>query len=107
MPFLSFAMAWMGYTLLTWGVATVRGCNVTFMEVAWPGKYVGCDPDAPGTAVPAGSAEAKANAAINSTNTYATQAEAQTALKNVQKAAPQSGGTVYKNANGKYSVIFG
>ena len=35
----------MGYTLLVWGVATVRGCNVSFTNVAWPGKFTGCNPD--------------------------------------------------------------
>lgn len=45
MPLLSFAITWMGYTLLVWGVATVRGCNVSFSAVAFPGKFTGCNPD--------------------------------------------------------------
>ena len=45
MPVLSFLMAWTGYALFTWGVATVRSCNVTFTQVAWPGKFTGCNPD--------------------------------------------------------------
>jgi hypothetical protein len=44
-PLLSFGIAWMGYALLTWGVATIRGCNVTFGQVAFPGKFTGCNPD--------------------------------------------------------------
>ena len=48
-PVLSFAIAWVGYTLLAYGVATVRGCNVTFKAIAWPGEWAssgGCNPDA-------------------------------------------------------------
>jgi hypothetical protein len=35
--------------MLTYGVATVRGCNVTLTQIGWPGKYKGCNPDAPGS----------------------------------------------------------
>lgn len=53
MPLLSFAIAWVGYSLLTWGVATVRGCNVNFTQVAWPGKFTGCSPDGAAATAPA------------------------------------------------------
>jgi hypothetical protein len=49
MPLLTFGIAWFGYALLSWGVATVRGCNVTFTQVAWPGKFAGCHPDGGGS----------------------------------------------------------
>ena len=45
MPVLSFLMAWTGYSLFTWGVATIRSCNVNWTQVAWPGKFTGCNPD--------------------------------------------------------------
>jgi hypothetical protein len=42
---LTFLTAWVGYWMLTYGVATVRGCNVTLTEIGWPGKFQGCTPD--------------------------------------------------------------
>lgn len=52
MPLLTFGMAWFGYSLLAWGVATLRGCNVTWTQIAWPGKWSassGCNADSGGS----------------------------------------------------------
>lgn len=48
MPIFAFGLAWFGYALLALGVGTVRGCNATFSEIAWPGKYTGCNADGGG-----------------------------------------------------------
>ena len=45
MTALSFLIAWAGYSVMTWGIATVRSCNVTWSQVSIPGKFVGCNPD--------------------------------------------------------------
>ncbi len=50
---LTFLLTWVGYTTMTYGLALVRGCNVTFSEIALPkgflgmnkGGYTGCHGD--------------------------------------------------------------
>ncbi len=54
----TFLAVWTGYWMLTYGVATVRGCNVSLTEIGWPGKYKGCNGDSAASA-------ASANAALN------------------------------------------
>lgn len=45
---LNFLLVWAGYWVLSYGVATVRGCNVSFSQIGVPGKFQGCNPDQPG-----------------------------------------------------------
>lgn len=87
MPVLSFGIAWFGYTLLAYGVATVRGCNVTFTSIAWPGKWTGCNPDAPGAGSRTGTGTTPSAAGSNEEKKTGT--------------TPKS---ITKNANGTYTA---
>ena len=42
---LTYLLTWTGYSLLALGLGTVRGCNVTWTQIAWPGRWSGCHPD--------------------------------------------------------------
>lgn len=47
MPALGFLVTYVGYWAFAYGLATVRGCNVSFVGIGWPGsaKWTGCNPD--------------------------------------------------------------
>lgn len=45
---LTYLLIWTGYSVFALGVGTVRGCNVKWTQVAWPGRWTGCHPDSPG-----------------------------------------------------------
>lgn len=59
----TFGLVWVGYWFLAYGVATVRGCNVKLTEIAFPGKFTGCNPDKGSS----GGAPPEANPASNGT----------------------------------------
>ena len=45
MPALTFLVTWMGYSLFAYGFSQLRGCNASWKEISWPGKFQGCKPD--------------------------------------------------------------
>lgn len=57
---LTFGLTYVGYWLLAYGVATVRGCNVTLVQIGWPGRFAGCNSDSGGSD-PGASATSLAN----------------------------------------------
>lgn len=38
------------YSLFTFGLSQIRGCNAGLVEISIPGRYKGCNPDKPATA---------------------------------------------------------
>jgi len=45
MPALAFLVTYAGYWAFAYGLSRVRGCNASFLEIGWPGKFQGCKPD--------------------------------------------------------------
>ena len=46
---LGFGVFFGGYLLLSYGWSQLRGCNSSFVSLAWPGSFNGCNPDPPKT----------------------------------------------------------
>ena len=48
---LGFGVFFGGYLLLSYGWSQLRGCNASFISLAWPSPngFQGCNPDPPGT----------------------------------------------------------
>ena len=78
---LTYLLTWVGYSVFALGVGTVRGCNVTWKSVAWPGKWTGCHPDRPSAFQ---SAKQKADSVFGNPNS--TTAQKQQALQGIANA---------------------
>ena len=116
---LGFGLGFGGYLLLTYGWSQLRGCNASFVSLAWPNSFNGCNPDPPAPANPAtqtaqqptgaaATGQTPAAAAKGSTNAnqFTTSAAAKAYLG--QLAAQYGSGShlsVIKNADGTYSVV--
>lgn len=61
MLFIVGGVGWFGYQTLTYGWSQVRGCNAGFWDIAWPGRYKGCNPDGAGTSTTTGEASTSNN----------------------------------------------
>ena len=46
---LTYLVTWAGYSVFALGIANVRGCNVTWTAISWPGRFSGCHPDSGGS----------------------------------------------------------
>ena len=51
---LGFGVFFAGYTLLAYGWSQLRGCNASFISLAWPSPngFPGCNPDPPNPSNP-------------------------------------------------------
>jgi hypothetical protein len=50
--FVATGVMWVGYTVLSYSLSQIRGCNAGFLAMAWPGKTPPkCNPDSGGTGV--------------------------------------------------------
>lgn len=57
MTWISMGVLWAGYTVLVFGWSQVRGCNAGLFSLVIPGKFTGCNPDAPATSSPSGTSQ--------------------------------------------------
>ena len=118
---LGFGVFFVGYTLLTYGWSQLRGCNASFISLAWPSPngFQGCNPDPPPPANPATqeahkpvgaaangeTAAAKAKGSTNH-NLFVTKMAAQAYLGQLSQQYGTSAGLhVIKNSDGSYSVV--
>jgi len=70
-------VGWLGYSVLTFGWTQVQGCNAGFVDLIWPGRWKGCNPDAaPGTPAGQVSAALGTQTATGSAGVSAAQAAA-------------------------------
>ena len=116
---LGFGVFFGGYLLLSYGWSQLRGCNSSFVSLAWPGSFNGCNPDPPGPANPAtqtanaptGAAAAgqTSSAAANGSsnpNQFKTKSAADAWLGQLSQQYGTSAGLhVIKNSDGSYSVV--
>lgn len=104
---MTFLLAWTGYWVMTYGIATVRGCNVTLVQIGWPGRYTGCHPDVGSNSTSGSTSAAFNNATDNAnkvlSNPNSTAAEKQGALQKVANA----GASTPITPGGIISGIFG
>lgn len=41
----ALAVLFGGYQLFQYGLSQVNGCNAGFLDILWPGRFTGCNPD--------------------------------------------------------------
>ena len=101
---LTYLLTWTGYSVFALGVGTVRGCNVTWKQVAWPGKWTGCHGDK-GSPDTFSSAKSKADTVFGNPNS--TPAQKQQALQGVANAganAPITPGSIISGLASKFGL---